>query len=66
MKTFVIQNKKENEVRLSLEAAIRRLARKFANLIYRESRNALEAFLENVVRDSVTNTEHARRKNVLL
>ena len=49
--------------------AIRRLARiggvkRISNLIYEETRNVLKAFLENVVRDAVTYTEHARRKTV--
>ena len=49
--------------------AIRRLARRggvkrLSGLIYDETRNVLKAFLENVVRDSVTYTEHARRKTV--
>ena len=50
--------------------AIRRLARRggvkrISNLIYDETRTVLKAFLENVVRDAVTYTEHARRKTVL-
>ena len=49
--------------------AIRRLARRggvkrLSSLIYDETRAVLRAFLENVVRDSVTYTEHARRKTV--
>lgn len=49
--------------------AIRRLARRggvkrISNLIYEETRNVLKSFLESVVRDSVTYTEHARRKTV--
>jgi histone H4 len=49
--------------------AIRRLARRggvkrISNLIYEETRNVLKTFLENVVRDAVTYTEHARRKTV--
>ena len=49
--------------------AIRRLARRggvkrISNLIYEETRLVLKAFLENVVRDAVTYTEHARRKTV--
>jgi len=49
--------------------AIRRLARRggvkrISGLIYDESRNVLKIFLENVVRDAVTYTEHARRKTV--
>jgi histone H4 len=49
--------------------AIRRLARRggvkrISALIYDESRTVLRSFLENVVRDAVTYTEHARRKTV--
>ena len=49
--------------------AIRRLARRggvkrISALIYDETRNVLRTFLENVVRDAVTYTEHARRKTV--
>ena len=49
--------------------AIRRLARRggvkrISSLIYEETRNVLRVFLENVIRDSVTYTEHAKRKTV--
>ena len=49
--------------------AIRRLARRggvkrLSGLIYDETRTVLKVFLENVVRDAVTYTEHARRKTV--
>jgi histone H4 len=49
--------------------AIRRLARRggvkrISALIYDETRTVLRSFLENVVRDAVTYTEHARRKTV--
>ena len=49
--------------------AIRRLARRggvkrVSGLIYEETRGVLKVFLENVIRDSVTYTEHARRKTV--
>ncbi len=49
--------------------AIRRLARRggvkrISALIYEETRVVLKNFLENVIRDSVTYTEHARRKTV--
>ena len=49
--------------------AIRRLARRggvkrISALIYEETRIVLKNFLENVVRDSVNYTEHARRKTV--
>ena len=49
--------------------AIRRLARRggvkrISSLIYDETRVVLRNFLENVIRDSVTYTEHAKRKTV--
>lgn len=62
--------KQSKEVILGItKPAIRRLARRggvkrISALIYEEARNVLRNFLENVVRDSVTYTEHARRKTV--
>ena len=49
--------------------AIRRLARRggvkrISGLMYEETRGVLKSFLENVVKDAVTYTEHARRKTV--
>ena len=49
--------------------AIRRLARRggvkrISGLMYEETRNVLKTFLANVVKDSVTYCEHARRKTV--
>lgn len=49
--------------------AIRRLARRggvkrISGLIYEETRGVLKVFLESVIRDAVTYTEHARRKTV--
>ncbi len=49
--------------------AIRRLARRggvkrISSFIYDDTRQVLKSFLENVVRDAVTYTEHARRKTV--
>ena len=35
-----------------------------SGLIYEETRGVLKVFLENVIRDAVTYTEHARRKTV--
>ncbi len=63
--------KKNKEVILGItKPAIRRLARRggvkrISALIYDEARNVLKTFLENVIRDSVTYTEHARRKTVV-
>ena len=49
--------------------AIRRLARRggvkrISAMIYEETRGVLKSFLENVIRDAVTYTEHAKRKTV--
>ena len=49
--------------------AIRRLARRggvkrISGQVYEEARGVLKVFLENVIRDAVTYTEHARRKTV--
>ncbi|CAN7939395.1 unnamed protein product, partial [Ixodes hexagonus] len=49
--------------------AMRRLARRggvkrISGLIYEETRGILKVFLENVIRDAVTYTEHAKRKTV--
>ncbi len=49
--------------------AIRRLARRggvkrISGLIYKETRGILKVFLENVISDAVTYTEHAKRKTV--
>ena len=48
---------------------IRRLARRggvkrISGQMYDETRGVIKTFLENVVRDSVTYTEHSRRKTV--
>ena len=48
---------------------IRRLARKggvkrISGLMYEETRGTTRAFMENVIRDAMTYTEHARRKTV--
>ncbi|MDR3542380.1 MAG: histone H4 [Desulfosporosinus sp.] len=50
--------------------AIRRLCRRggvkrINGLVYAETRGIVQEFLSNVVRDSVTYTEHARRKTVI-
>jgi histone H4 len=50
--------------------AIRRLARRggvkrISALVYDETRNVLREFLVNVIRDTVTYTEHAKRKTVM-
>uniref|UniRef100_UPI00358E1BF8 histone H4-like n=1 Tax=Myxine glutinosa TaxID=7769 RepID=UPI00358E1BF8 len=49
--------------------AICRLARRggvkrISGLIYEETRGVLKVFLENVICDAVTSTEHAKRKTV--
>ena len=49
--------------------AIHRLAcrggvKRIAGLMYEEVREVLKVFMENVLRDAITYTEHARRKTV--
>ena len=49
--------------------AIRRLARRggvkrISGLIYEETRTVLKTFLQSVVKDAITYTEHSRRKTV--
>jgi len=51
------------------KSAIRSLARRagvrrISGLVYEQTRDTLKAFLENVIRDAVTYTEHAKRKIV--
>ena len=66
----VKRTSKEKEVILGItKPAIRRLARRggvkrISHNIYEETRTVLRGFLENVVRDAVVYTEHARRKTV--
>ncbi|KAL6527814.1 hypothetical protein OROMI_029625 [Orobanche minor] len=53
------------------EPAIRHLARRggvkrITGLIYEATRGVLKIFLENVIREAVTYTEHARRKKIIL
>ncbi|OEL28757.1 Histone H4 [Dichanthelium oligosanthes] len=48
---------------------IRRLAsrggiKRISGLIYEETHGVLKVFLENIVRDTIIYTEHARRKTV--
>jgi histone H4 len=38
--------------------------RRISGLIYEETRGVLKVFLEGVIKDSVTYTEHAKRKTV--
>lgn len=67
-KRLIKRNAKEVILGIT-KPAIRRLARRggvkrISALIYEETRNVLRSFLESVVRDAVTYTEHARRKTV--
>uniref|UniRef100_UPI00398EB809 histone H4-like n=1 Tax=Pristiophorus japonicus TaxID=55135 RepID=UPI00398EB809 len=58
-----------NNIQGITKPAIRRLARRgrvkrISGLIYEEARGVLKIFLENVIRDAVIYTEHAKRKTV--
>ena len=39
--------------------------KRISGLVYEETRTALRSFLETVIRDAVTYTEHAQRKTVI-
>ena len=43
----------------------RKVLREIIRLIYKETRGVLKVFLENVIRDAVTYTEHAKRRLAL-
>ena len=64
------QTKATREAILGItKPAIRRLARRggvkrISSLVYDETRSIIRLFLENVIRDAVTYTEHAKRKTV--
>lgn len=58
-----------NNIQGITKPAIRRLARRggvkrISGLMYDETRGVLKVFLENVIRDAVVYTDHARRKTV--
>ena len=58
-----------NTIQGITQPAIRRLARRggvkrISGLLYEQTRSVLKVFLENVLRDAVTYTEHSRRKTV--
>merc|ERR1711865_861610 len=60
---------RESTMQVITKPAIRRLARRggvkrISGLIYEETRGVLKVFLENVLRDSITYTEHSKRKTV--
>jgi histone H4 len=59
----------EDNIQGITKPAIRRLARRggvkrISGLIYEETRGMLKNFLENIIHDAVTYTEHARRQTV--
>lgn len=64
-----IQNKDRDIILGITKPAIRRLARRggvkrIAADIYGETRFILRQFMENIIKDAITYTEHARRKTV--
>jgi histone H4 len=64
-----VYRKLHNNIDGITKPAIRRLARRggvkrISNLIYQETRVVLKVFLESIIKDAVTYTEHARRKTV--
>ena len=60
---------RDNIKGVTTKQAIRRLARRggvkrMSGLIYDETRGVLKVFLENVIREAVAYTEHAKRRTV--
>uniref|UniRef100_UPI00398EC1E8 histone H4-like n=1 Tax=Pristiophorus japonicus TaxID=55135 RepID=UPI00398EC1E8 len=58
-----------DNIQVITKPAIRRLAhrggvKRISGLIYEETREVLKVFLENIINDSVTYTEHAKCKTV--
>ena len=51
---------RHQEARLARRGGVKRTS----GLIYEETCGVLKVFLENVIRDAVTYTEHAKRKTV--
>jgi len=65
----VVKKVHKDNIQGITKPAIRRLARRggvkrISGLIYEETRGVLKVFLEHVIRDAVTYTEHANRKTV--
>ena len=50
----------KNNISVARRGGVKRIS----GLIYEETRGVLKVFLENVIRDAVTYTEHAKRKTV--
>jgi histone H4 len=64
-----IKMPRNNTVRGITNPAIKRLCRRggvkrIANPVYDETRELLKKWLEDVIRDAITYTEHARRRTV--
>ena len=59
-----------DNIRGVTKPAIRRLARRggvkrISGLVYEETREVLRIFLQNVIREALTYTEHAKRNTVI-
>ncbi|KAK6067310.1 histone H4.1 [Seiridium cupressi] len=50
--------------RLARRGGVKRISAMPPSVIYEETRGVLKSFLEGVIRDAVTYTEHAKRKTV--
>ncbi|KAK9414147.1 putative Histone H4.1 [Seiridium unicorne] len=50
--------------RLARRGGVKRISAMPPTVIYEETRGVLKSFLEGVIRDAVTYTEHAKRKTV--
>ena len=61
----VLRDNIEDITKLDICRLVRRSGvKRIPGLIYEETSGVLKDFLENVIRDAVTYTEHARRKTV--
>ena len=63
------KNRLRDNIQGVTKPAIRRLARRggvkrLSGLVYEETRDVLRVFLTDVIKDTITYTEHARRKTV--
>ncbi|KAL9124336.1 MAG: hypothetical protein Q9217_006327 [Psora testacea] len=66
-KNFICEEKKKKKKKRERERTMKKLTHFsifFNAVIYEETRGVLKTFLEGVIRDAVTYTEHAKRKTV--
>ena len=66
---FATQDRADQPLQRITKPAIRRLARRggvkrISGLVYEEFRTILRTYLEAIVKDAVTYTEHSKRKTI--